>query len=98
MRDEKEILPLRLEAVSFAARGKTLLDRISLVLEARTRSIVLGPNGAGKSLLLRLCHGLLEPTGGRIAWTGPGAAEARLRQAMVFQRPVLLRRSAAANV
>ena len=98
MRGENGILPLRLDGVSFAAAGKTLLDRVTLVLEAGARSIVLGPNGAGKSLLLRLCHGLLEPSAGRIVWEGPGAGEARLRQAMVFQRPVLLRRSAASNV
>jgi tungstate transport system ATP-binding protein len=92
------ILPLRLGEVSFETGGKRLIDRVSLVLEAGARSIVLGPNGAGKSLLLRLCHGLIEPTAGRVDWEGPGATDARLHQAMVFQRPVLLRRSAAANV
>ena len=89
------ILPLQLHDVSFAAGGKRLVDRVNLRLEAGPRTIVLGPNGAGKSLLLRLCHGLLAPTSGRIAWSGPDAPR---RQAMVFQRPVLLRRSAQANV
>ena len=56
---------------------------------------LLGPNGAGKSLLLRLCHGLLRPTGGRIAWSAP---EARQRQAMVFQRPAAFSGSVAHNV
>jgi tungstate transport system ATP-binding protein len=55
------ILPLQLEAVSFAARGNTLLGGITLELAAGPRTIILGPNGAGKSLLLRLCHGLLAP-------------------------------------
>ena len=75
--------------------GQRLIDEVTATFEAGSRSIVLGPNGAGKSLLLRLCHGLLRPTGGRIAWSAPGASR---RQAMVFQRPVLLRRSALANV
>ena len=60
------------------------------------RTVILGPNGAGKSVLMRLCHGLLAPTSGTIAWRG--AANGRRRQAMVFQRPVMLRRSALANV
>ena len=76
---------------------------MTLELAAGPRTVLLGPNGAGKSLLLRLCHGLLAPTSGRVAWLGPGAgglspAALRRRQAMVFQRPVLLRRSVAANV
>ena len=59
----------------------------------------MGPNGAGKSLLLRLLHGLLEPSAGEILWGGrPLDRVIRLRQAMVFQRPVLLRRSAQANL
>ena len=94
----KNILPLELEGVVFEAGGKALISGLSLSLERGPRSIILGANGAGKSLLLRLCHGLLRPTRGRIAWAGATGAAARRRQAMVFQRPVLLRRSAAANV
>jgi tungstate transport system ATP-binding protein len=60
--------------------------------------VILGPNGAGKSLLLRLCHGLIQPTAGRVRWRGVNGAALRLRQAMVFQRPVMLRRSAAGNI
>jgi len=89
------ILPLRLEEVSFAAGGRAIIERVSLVLEAGPSSIILGANGAGKSVLMRLMHGLLAPTAGRVAWSGEGA---RRRQAMVFQRPVMLRRSAIANV
>ncbi len=59
----------------------------------------MGPNGAGKSLTLRLLHGLLEPSAGRVLWGGrPADPAVRRRQAMVFQRPVLLRRSAAGNI
>ncbi len=115
------ILPLELEGVVFEAGGQTLIHDLSARLNAGPRSIVLGPNGAGKSLLLRLCHGLLRPSRGRVVWHGqpdghgqqdehghPGGGrldragqpdrETRRRQAMVFQRPVLLRRSALANV
>ncbi|HUN47531.1 MAG TPA: ATP-binding cassette domain-containing protein [Stellaceae bacterium] len=100
MHGPPSILPLRLEGVGFAAGGTRLLEGISTVLRAGPRTIILGPNGAGKSLLLRLCHGLLVPSEGRIAWSGPdlGAAWLRRRQAMVFQQPMLLRRSARHNV
>jgi tungstate transport system ATP-binding protein len=89
------ILPLRLERVSFAAGGRTIIEPVSLALEAGPSTIILGANGAGKSVLMRLMHGLLAPSSGRVAWGGEGA---RRRQAMVFQRPVMLRRSALANV
>jgi tungstate transport system ATP-binding protein len=75
-----------------------LLCDISFTLTPGPCTVVLGPNGAGKSLLLRLCHGLIEPSLGNIHWQGPEASQAAGRQAMVFQRPVLLRRSVAANI
>lgn len=92
------ILPLALSHVGFAIGGKALLSDISFRLEGMGCTIVLGANGAGKSLLLRLCHGLLQPSQGMVSWTGPGAADAARRQAMVFQHPIMLRRSVAANV
>jgi tungstate transport system ATP-binding protein len=82
------ILPLRLEAVSFLQ----VIKPLSLELGAGSSTIILGANGAGKSVLMRLMHGLLRPTAGRISWSSNG------RQAMVFQRPVMLRRSALDNV
>ena len=98
MRAPTSILPLRLEEVSFVAGGRTIVDRVSLELAAGPRTIILGPNGAGKSVLMRLCHGLLAPTSGRIEWASAERPGERRRQAMVFQRPVMLRRSALANV
>jgi len=85
------ILPLKLEDVSFLH----VLGPLSLQIEAGPSTIILGANGAGKSVLMRMMHGLLAPSTGRIAWSG---AEARRKQAMVFQRPVMLRRSAFQNV
>jgi tungstate transport system ATP-binding protein len=98
MASSSSILPLRLESVSYEAGGKRLIDGVSLTLAAGPRTVILGPNGAGKSLLMRLCHGLIVPSAGRIDWLGAASDDARQRQAMVFQRPVMLRRSAAANV
>ena len=98
MRAPTSILPLRLHEVSFVAGERPIVDRISLVLDAGPRTVILGPNGAGKSVLMRLCHGLLAPTSGRIEWASPERPGERRRQAMVFQRPIMLRRSAIANV
>jgi len=90
------MLPLVLERVCFAVNGKTIIDRVSMEITEGARTVILGPNGAGKSVLMRLCHGLLVPTSGAISWRGK--ANGRGRQAMVFQRPVMLRRSAQANI
>ncbi|MCG6867488.1 MAG: ATP-binding cassette domain-containing protein [Gammaproteobacteria bacterium] len=83
----------------YEAGGKRLIDGIDLDIPRDSRTVVMGPNGAGKSLLLRLLHGLLTPTSGEIRWSGRRLDTAvRREQTMVFQRPVLLRRSAAANI
>jgi tungstate transport system ATP-binding protein len=92
------ILPLRLAEVSFAAGGRAIIDRVSLEIEPGPSTIILGANGAGKSVLMRLMHGLLSPTSGRIDWRSLERPGAPRKQAMVFQRPVMLRRSAHANV
>jgi tungstate transport system ATP-binding protein len=93
------ILPVEVLGLVFEAGGRRLIDGLDLTLRPAMRTVVMGPNGAGKSLLLRLLHGLLQPSAGEILWGGRPADRAiRLRQAMVFQRPVLLRRSALANV
>lgn len=93
MRAPDTILPLRAEGLGFSAGGIAILSDVSLTVEAGSPSIIVGPNGAGKSVLLRLLHGLLAPSTGRVLWAGDAAR----RQAMVFQRPVLLRRSVLAN-
>jgi tungstate transport system ATP-binding protein len=92
------ILPLALENVGYAPRGEALIAGVSLDIEAGPSTIILGANGAGKSVLMRLMHGLLVPSCGRVRWREPESPSLRRRQAMVFQRPVMLRRSALANV
>jgi len=95
---DARLLPLKLDDVSFVAGGRTILDRIDLTLEPGVRSVILGANGAGKSVLLRICHGLIAPTSGRVRWNTPETPGAPRRQAMVFQRPVLFRRSVLGNL
>jgi tungstate transport system ATP-binding protein len=75
------------------------IDGVDLRLREGPLTVIMGPNGAGKSLLLRLLHGMINATEGDILWHGKALTpDDRLRQAMVFQRPVLLRRSVAANI
>jgi tungstate transport system ATP-binding protein len=89
-------LPVEARGITMRFGALAALDDVDLSLDGSAPVAILGPNGAGKSVLLRVLHGLLDPTQGEVAWSG---ARSRPRdQAMVFQRPVLLRRSALANV
>lgn len=90
------ILPLRFDGVTFAVDGRTLLTVPGAEVRAGRRTVVLGPNGAGKSLFLRLCHGLLRPTTGHVVFAG--GRDPTRRHAMVFQKPVMLRRSVLGNM
>ena len=90
-------LPLRFEGVGLTRGGAALLSDVSFRVDPGPISVVLGPNGSGKTLLLRLANGLLEPTAGSVRWAVPAAAALR-DVSLVFQRPVLLRRTARANV
>jgi len=93
------ILPLAVEDLSYAVADKQLLQVERLEIRAGGPTAFMGPNGAGKSMLLRLLHGLIEPNAGSVRYGGRTMdASIRRRQAMVFQRPVLLRRSVAANI
>jgi tungstate transport system ATP-binding protein len=95
----RALLPLELRRLTYSANGKRVIDNLDLSIEEGSITVIMGPNGAGKSVLLRLMHGLIAPTGGEILWAGQRMSrDIARRQAMVFQRPVLLRRSTAANV
>ena len=92
------ILPLRVRGLVLRSGGATVIDGIDLDLGPRGCTVVMGPNGAGKSLLLRLLHGVIAPTAGSVLWGGQPAGTVTRRQALVFQTPVLLRRSVRANL
>ena len=90
---------LQARSLCFDASGKRLVDDIDAEFRPRRRTVIMGANGAGKSLLLRLLHGLIRPTAGKVLWQGrPLDREGRRAQAMVFQRPVMLRRTVLANL
>jgi len=89
-------LPIVARSAGYVRRVTPILADIDLTISRGGRTFVLGPNGAGKSTLLRILHGLILPTQGTVTWNGARTRPAE--QAMVFQRPVLLRRSAEANL
>jgi tungstate transport system ATP-binding protein len=97
MRAPVSDLPIVLDEVGFVAGGVTILERVSLTLAAGPPTVLIGPNGAGKTTLLRLMMGLIAPTRGRVTWGGRENV-APTHRAIVFQRPVMLRRSAAGNL
>jgi tungstate transport system ATP-binding protein len=91
-------LPISLQNMSIVAGDVTILDNISFVfLAGSSPTVLIGPNGSGKTTLLRAAMGLIGPTRGRITWGGREASPPD-RRAILFQRPVMLRRSTAGNV
>ena len=95
---EQCLLPLRVNGLKLCLGGRQVLDDLNFALTGGGVTTVLGPNGAGKTLLLRVLHGLLQPDAGEVSWNGLHPLAARPYQGMVFQRPVMLRRSVAANI
>ncbi|SFH32021.1 tungstate transport system ATP-binding protein [Palleronia marisminoris] len=92
------ILPLAVRDLVLRFGEEVVLDGVSFDLGATGCTMIMGPNGSGKSLLLKLLHGLMQPSAGRVDWGGHAANTVTDRQALVFQKPVLLRRSVAANI
>ena len=90
---------LEARRLTYGAGGQPLIDGLDLRIAPGRRTVILGANGAGKSLTLRLLHGLIAPDAGEVLWHGhPLDRRARFAQALVFQKPVLLRRSVVANL
>src|SRR5215813_11630040 len=97
MRPPVSDLPLVLDNITVLARDVAIVRDLSLQIAAGAPTVLVGPNGSGKSTLIRLAMGLIAPSRGRVTWGGRSESDGR-RRAMVFQRPVMLRRSAGGNV
>lgn len=97
MRAPDSELPIVFQDVSVTAGALPILDRVALTIDAGAPTVLIGPNGSGKTTLLRVAVGILAPQRGRVTWGGR-AGIPPLRRAIVFQRPAMLRRSAAANL
>ena len=97
MRDTVSDVPICFDGVRLRVGDVTILDDVSITLATGATTALIGPNGSGKTTLLRLAMGLARPTGGRITWGGRADVPPTHR-AIVFQRPTMLRRSAAGNL
>ena len=78
---------LSLQHVSVQFDKHLALHDVSLQMKAGERVALVGANGSGKSTLLRVAHGLLKVSSGSVV------VASEVRQAMVFQRPHMLRTS-----
>ena len=92
------LLPIRLEEVVVSKRSKTLVGPVSTTIDVGGPTMIIGPNGAGKTTLLRLIHGLEKARQGRVAFAVDDIKQVRSKQGFVFQKPIMLRRSALDNV
>jgi tungstate transport system ATP-binding protein len=89
------VLPITAHGLVLERAGRRIIDNVDLTIGGHGISVIMGPNGAGKSVLLRLLTGLLPPDRGMVRWAGSRANRARAPSVgLVFQKPVLLRRSA----
>ena len=85
-----ELFNLRSASVQFGA-VHALAD-CALCIQAGERVALIGANGSGKSTMLRLLHGLLKPAVGSLS------VDTSAAQAMLFQRPYMLRASVLHNI
>lgn len=92
------LLPIRISDLRLIKGDRAVLAGVNLTIEEPGITVIMGPNGAGKSLLLRCLHGLITPDQGRISLGPLTVADSRDQQAMVFQQPVLLRRTVLQNL
>jgi tungstate transport system ATP-binding protein len=90
-------IPIRFFEVEVLAGGVTILSRVSVSIGAGAPTVLIGANGSGKTTFLRAAMGLIVPSRGSITWGGREAVPPT-RRAILFQRPVMLRRSVAGNV
>lgn len=97
VRGVAEDLPIIFSEVQINSGAVKVLDRISVTIASGAPTVVIGPNGSGKTTFLRAAMGLIPVSSGMITW---GALEQSppTQRAIVFQRPVMLRRSAADNI
>ena len=98
MSSEPTVLPIEASQLRIKRSDRLLLaiDELSVTGDC---TAIIGPNGAGKSLLIKTLAGLQATDSGKVLWAGAAPRHVdRRRVGLLLQRPVLLRRSALANI
>ena len=101
IKPEKNIncLPIYIKDLSLILDERKILSSLNLSINSDDVTVIMGPNGAGKSIFLKILNGILTPTSGCITWNNKKQFSDTLnKQAFVFQKPILLRRSVIANL
>lgn len=97
--DRHDLTPIQFVDLSVVLGQKLILDKINCKIKSNSITAVLGPNGAGKSIFLQTINGLVSIQSGRLTFNSmQNNQEIREQQAMVFQTPILLRRTVMANM
>ena len=93
---------LRLDGVSVARGGRTVVHDVSIDIPPGEVTALLGPNGAGKSSLVLAVGGVLRPTGGRVLLTdssnGSGDVSIARERDLTRRRPEHIRAAGVAIV
>ncbi len=93
------LMPIKVKKLNFEKVHRKLLKNISCEIKEKGITIILGPNGAGKTLFLKCLHGLINSSTGVITFANQTLnTNVRKQQSMVFQSPILLRRSVFKNI
>ena len=93
------LMPIKVKKLNFEKGQRKLLTDISCEIKAKGITIILGPNGAGKTLFLKFLHGLISDSTSEVTFANKTLnTSIRKQQSMVFQSPILLRRSVFKNI
>ena len=99
LQSDKSFLPLEIKNLNYSIGSKEILYNLNIKIISDRITVIMGPNGAGKSIFLKILNGIIRPTSGKILWNEKVDESLVLNgQALVFQKPVLLRRSVKANL
>jgi tungstate transport system ATP-binding protein len=97
--DSDDIFPISMVNVTLNIDNKQLIYNVNININNDGLTVLMGSNGSGKTLMLKLLHGLIVPSTGYILWNNQKLNyKIKLQQSMVFQTPVLLKRSVADNI